>query len=55
MIPTLTTITPITNSQPDIGSNKTSNIPNPKPIKHTAIVFFNNLHILLPPILFILY
>ena len=39
--PTATTTTPIINSQPDIGSNNTSNIPSPKPIKQTANVFFN--------------
>lgn len=43
-------VSPIMNSQPDIGSNNTSSIPNPNPIKQTAIVFFSNLHIfLLPP------
>lgn len=45
MSPTATTIIPIINNQPDIGSNNTSNIPSPKPIKHTASVFFNSLHI----------
>ena len=33
--------TPIINSQPVIGSNNTSNIPIPNPIKHTPIVFLN--------------
>lgn len=34
-------IIPIPNIQPAIGSSKTNNIPNPKPIKHTPNVFFN--------------
>lgn len=38
--PTITTAIPIANSQPDIGSNKTSKIPSPNPIKHTPRVFF---------------
>ena len=33
--------TPMVNSQPDIGSNNTNNIPSPNPIKHTPNVFFN--------------
>ena len=37
------------NNHPEIGSNNTSSIPNPKPIKQIAKVFFSNLHILLPP------
>ena len=53
--PTLTTTTPIMNSQPDIGSNNTSKIPKPSPIKQTANVFFKILHIILPPIIYILY
>lgn len=39
--PIITMVMPITNSQPDIGSNKTSNIPRPNPIKQTPIVFLN--------------
>ena len=53
--PTLTTTTPIMNSQPDIGSNNTNKIPKPSPIRQTANVFFNILHIILPPIICILY
>ena len=34
---------PNINSHHDKGSNKTSNIPVPNPIKHIAIVFFSNL------------
>ena len=33
--------TPKANSQPDSGSNSTNRIPNPNPIKHTPMVFFN--------------
>ena len=32
---------PIINSHPVIGSNNTSNIPEPTPIRQTPIVFFN--------------
>ena len=39
--PIATTAIPMANNQPDIGSNKTSNIPRPNPIKHTPSVFFN--------------
>ena len=41
MSPTATIVTPIANSQPDRGSNRTSRMPSPNPIKHTPIVFFN--------------
>lgn len=42
--------TPKINNQPVIGSNNTIKIPNPNPIKHTAIVFFNALNMpSLPP------
>ena len=34
---------PNINNHQDKGSNNTANIPTPKPIKHIAIVFFNNL------------
>lgn len=44
--PTITTVTPIANSQPDSGSNNTNKMPSPIPIKHTPIVFFNNFNIL---------
>ena len=48
------TVTPIIKSQPVKGSNKTSKIPKPKPIKQTAHVFLSILkNILLPPLLFI--
>ena len=40
--PTIIIVTPITNNQPDKGSNNTSKIPNPNPIKHTPNVFFSN-------------
>lgn len=43
--PTIIMVTPIANSQPDSGSNNTSKIPSPNPIKHTPIVFFNNFNI----------
>ncbi len=47
------TATPMIKSQPVNGSNKTSKIPRPKPIKQTASVFLSILkNILLPPILF---
>lgn len=36
--------TPIINNQPVNGSNNTSKIPNPNPIKHTPMVFFNKLN-----------
>lgn len=50
MNPTQTTVTPMINNQPATGSNKTNNIPNPNPIKHTASVFLNKCIIfLLPP------
>ena len=39
--PIITMAIPMTNNQPDIGSNKTSNMPRPNPIKQTPIVFFN--------------
>ena len=50
-----TTATPIINNQPVTGSNKTINIPNPKPIRQTANVFLNILHNLLPPFLYIIF
>ena len=44
---------PNINSHQDKGSNNTANIPAPRPIKHIAIVFFNNLkHISLPPLIY---
>ena len=39
--PTIIIVTPIVNSQPDKGSNNTSKMPRPNPIKHTPIVFFS--------------
>ena len=53
--PTATITTPIINSQPDIGSNKTNSIPNPKPIKHTAKVFFNAHNIFITSLPFVYY
>ena len=51
-----TTVTPIINNQPVKGSNKTSKIPSPNPIKHTANVFFNKCFItLFPPLVFVYY
>ena len=50
-----TIASPIINNQPDIGSNNTSNIPKPNPIKQTAIVFFSNLHIFITSFSSILY
>ena len=50
----MTTAIPIANSQPDIGSNKTSKIPRPNPIKHTPSVFFSAHNIIFyPPIFYI--
>ena len=46
-MPTATTTTPIRNSQPDMGSNNISNIPNPNPIKQTAMVFFSSFNIII--------
>ena len=46
-MPTATTTTPIMNNQPDIGSNNTSNIPKPNPIKQTAIVFLSTFNIII--------
>ena len=34
---------PNINNHHDKGSNNTASIPKPNPIKHIAIVFFNNL------------
>lgn len=45
--PTAIIVTPIANSHPDRGSNNTSKIPSPSPIKHTPIVFFNAFSIFL--------
>lgn len=53
--PIIITAIPIANSQPDIGSNKTSKIPSPNPIKQTPIVFFNALNIFLYPLFLIYY
>lgn len=54
--PIITTAIPIANSQPDIGSNKTSKIPRPNPIRHTPSVFFNAHNIIFyPPISFLYY
>lgn len=55
--PTITTAIPIANSQPDIGSNKTSKIPRPNPIKHTPRVFFSahNIYFILLSLFSILY
>ncbi len=41
MSPTAITVIPKANNQPDKGSNNTSKIPSPNPIKHTPMVFFN--------------
>lgn len=41
-----TTARPMANSQPVNGSNNTSNIPSPRPIKHTPKVFFNTQNII---------
>ena len=47
--PKIVKATPIENSQPVTGSNKTSNIPKPIPIKQTPKVFFNIPNIILLP------
>ena len=39
--PNINNAQPIINSHPVIGSNNTSNIPEPTPIRQTPIVFFN--------------
>ena len=36
----------------EIGSNNTNSMPDPIPIRHTPIVFFNASNILLPPLLY---
>lgn len=46
-IPTQTTRMPIKNNQPVKGSNMTSKMPRPKPIRHTAKVFLKSLSILI--------
>lgn len=45
IIPIVISVTPITNNQPEKGSNITSNTPIPNPIKHTAKVFLKSLSI----------
>ena len=45
--PTITIVVPMANSHPDNGSNSTSKIPSPIPIKHTPNVFFNAHNMLL--------
>ena len=47
-IPKSNKIIPIPNNQPVVGSNKTSNIPTPNPIRQTPKVFFN-IFIFKPP------
>ena len=49
------TVTPITKSQPVKGSNKTSKIPKPNPIRQTAIVFLNSLNIIYYLLSFVYY
>ena len=51
VIPTTIIVIPITNSQPENGSNITSKTPSPKPIKHTANVFLNSFSNILPTLL----
>lgn len=42
-------VTPTANNQPVMGSNNTSKTPRPKPIKHTANVFFSAQNIIYYP------
>ena len=40
--------TPIKNSHPVTGSNKTNRIPTPNPMQQTPIVFFKNFNFIPP-------
>ena len=49
-IPSTTKTQPMQNNQPAIGSNNTSSIPVPIPIRQSPIVFFNASNNILPPL-----